>query len=240
MNFDDRLKKYEYKLNDTDDLIVEYIQENKETISSISIKDIANSLYVAPNAIMRLCKKLDYSGFSELKALLNVEDNSNNVVIPYNISKTLSLIDKDILYNVAMKIKSCNKVYLFGVGDSTYYADMMCMNLKVLKKPAESFHYYLDIEYSVHNCLVDDLVIFICAKGNNERLIEYASEIKEKGTPIVLVTHFDDNDMSKLADFNLYFWGEERKVSGYDVSDRTGMMIVLRALSEVYWRTYCV
>jgi DNA-binding MurR/RpiR family transcriptional regulator len=240
MNFIDRLKKYEYKLNDTDDLIVEFIIEHQSEINSISIKDIASKLYVAPNTIMRLAKKLEYSGFSELKALLNVEDNNHTEVISFNISKTLDLMDQDMLYTIANKIKSCKKVYIFGVGDSTFFADMMCANLKVLQKPSESFHFYHDIEYRVNNCSEDDLVFFISAKGNNLKLIEYAKQLKEKAIPIVLVTHFDNNELSSISDYNLYFWGEERKVSGYDVSDRTGMMIVLRALSEVFWRTYYV
>jgi DNA-binding MurR/RpiR family transcriptional regulator len=240
MNFIDRVKKYEYKLNDTDDLIIEFLTEHQSEINSISIKDIASKLYVAPNTIMRLAKKLEYSGFSELKALLNVEDNNHTEVIPFNISKTLDLMDQDMLYTIANKIKNCKRVYFFGVGDSTYYADMMCANLKVLEKPAESFHFYNDIEYRVNNCSEDDLVVFISAKGNNLKLIEYAKQLKEKAITMVLVTHFDNNELSKISDYNLYFWGEERKVSGYDVSDRTGMMIVLRALSEVFWRTYCV
>ena len=78
MNFIDRVKKYEYKLNDTDDLIIEFLTEHQSEINSISIKDIASKLYVAPNTIMRLAKKLEYSGFSELKALLNVREMKSN------------------------------------------------------------------------------------------------------------------------------------------------------------------
>lgn len=31
MNFDERVKIHEYKLNDTDDQIIEYIKNNKKT-----------------------------------------------------------------------------------------------------------------------------------------------------------------------------------------------------------------
>ena len=240
MNFDDRIRKYEYKLNETDIMIIAFIEEHRTDISNFSIKDIAGTLFIAPNAIMRLSKKLGYSGFAELKALLNAEDSTYSDDFPYNISKTLDLIDKTILNEVAAKIKECKTVYIFGVGDSVYFADMMWLNLKVLDKPAESHHYYDDIEYRVQNCMEDDLVIFISAKGNNEKLLEYARDLKDRGITTVSVTHFDENELSRLSDYSLYFWGEERTVSGYDVSDRTGLMIVLRALSEIFWRTYCV
>jgi len=237
MKFDDRVSKYEYKLNETDELIVDFIKKHKDNIQNLSIKEVANSLFIAPNAIMRFCHKLDYRGFSELKVLINLDQNSL-VGIPYNIRKSLELIDDDLLHIIASKIKNSKNVYFFGVGESSYYANMMCNNLRVLEKRAETYNLYHDIEYRINLCKENDLIFFITAKGNNERMIEFAKKAKYKGAKIVVVTHFDDNPMVEYADYKLFYCGEERKVSGYDVGDRTGMMIVLRALSEVFWRSY--
>lgn len=38
----------------------------------------------------------------------------------------------------------------------------------------------------------------------------------------------------------MFFWGEERKVNGYNVTDRLGLELLLRQLSEVFWRTYWI
>ena len=70
MNFEQRVYDIEFKLNDTDDSVIEYIRNNRSNINKISIQKIANELYISPNAIMRLARKLGYSGFSELKYAL--------------------------------------------------------------------------------------------------------------------------------------------------------------------------
>ena len=38
MDFEERVLKHEYKLNDTDDEIIDYIRKNKSNINNISIQ----------------------------------------------------------------------------------------------------------------------------------------------------------------------------------------------------------
>ncbi len=73
MNFEQRFYEKEFKLNDTDSSIVEYILEHRSEIDKLAIQKIASDLFISPNAVMRLSKKLGYSGFSELKFALHNE-----------------------------------------------------------------------------------------------------------------------------------------------------------------------
>lgn len=56
MQFQERIQKYEYKLNDTDDQIIEYIINHKQEITNISIQTLTSRLYTVPNTIVRLSK----------------------------------------------------------------------------------------------------------------------------------------------------------------------------------------
>ncbi|NER40454.1 hypothetical protein G3M54_04080 [Bacillus megaterium NBRC 15308 = ATCC 14581] len=58
MLFEDRVHKFEYKLNDTDDQIVEYIREHTQDIVHMSIQYLASQLFTVPNTITRFCKNL--------------------------------------------------------------------------------------------------------------------------------------------------------------------------------------
>ena len=78
MTVDERIYQYEFQMNDTDDEIVSYIQKNRANIMDFSIQKIAADLYIAPNSVMRLAKKLGYSGFSELKFSLQNEEKPGN------------------------------------------------------------------------------------------------------------------------------------------------------------------
>ena len=73
MKFEERVLQQEFTLNDTDDLIVDYIRKNKANLEHLSIQKVAEDLYLVPNSIMRLCKKLGYKGFAEMKFLVNNE-----------------------------------------------------------------------------------------------------------------------------------------------------------------------
>lgn len=244
MNFDERVIKNEFKLNDTDDLIIDYIRKNKENIRQLSIQKIAKDLYTVPNSVMRLTKKLGYSGFSELKFSLQEETDHNNqhskVKIPDNIYKTFELINYDLLYDTAQKMKTCKKIHFLGVGDSFSYCEMMVRHVRCLEKRAECYSSYHDIDFRTKHCDKNDIIIIISASGENERLINVAKNAKERGVFTISITHFSKNDLSQICDTALYYYGEPRKVNDYNVDDKTGLMILLRELSEVFWRTYCV
>ncbi|XOS93558.1 MurR/RpiR family transcriptional regulator [Brevibacillus laterosporus] len=75
MLFEEQIKKYEYKLNDTDEQIIEYILKNKEEAVNLSIQNLAAKHFTVPNTITRLSKKLGYEGYSQMKISLKEEIN---------------------------------------------------------------------------------------------------------------------------------------------------------------------
>ena len=59
MKFEDRVLKYEFQLNDTDDEIIDYIRKNKQQINKLSIQKIASDLYTVPNSsTMSITKRI--------------------------------------------------------------------------------------------------------------------------------------------------------------------------------------
>ncbi len=244
MKFEERVLKHEFQLNDTDDEIIAYIRKNRYHIHKLSIQKVASDLYTVPNSVMRLAKKLGYNGFSELKVLIQQEDNSEEQIskakIPTNVIKTIELINYDNLYEASKKMKTCKTIHFLGVGDSLSYCEMMVRHMRCIDKHAEYYQSYHDIDFQSRHCDKNDLLFIISASGENQRLIDVAKDAKERGVATISVTHFNKNGLSQVVDIPLYFYGEPRKVNGYNVNDRTGLMILLRELSEVFWRTYCV
>ena len=55
------------KLNDLEETILRRLIASKQSISEISVKELANEFYTAPNTITRLCHKLGFSGFVDLR-----------------------------------------------------------------------------------------------------------------------------------------------------------------------------
>lgn len=248
MNFEERVYSHELQMNDTDDDIVDYIKAHRDDIMKLSIQKIASELYIAPNAVMRLCKKLEYSGFSELKFSLQNESQPENIgktisaqilgQLPENIVKTLDTIDESLLKRVAAMMKRARCCIFAGVGDSTYFCEMLGKNLRCLDCSVQFYQQIHDMFYAVRHGSAEDMLIIISARGRNERLLQMAEEAKNIGMPVISITHFCSNPLTKACDINLYFWGEDREVQGYNVTDRSGLMVLVRLLSEEFWREY--
>ena len=248
MNFEERVYQHEFQLNDTDDDIVDYIRSNKQDIMKLSIQKIADDLYIAPNAVMRLSKKLEYSGFAELKFSIQNESQpkltgmtiSAQILgqLPANIVKTLDTIDGSILKKTAAMMKRARCCIFAGVGDSTYFCEMLGKNLRCLDCSVQFYQQIHDMFYAVRHGSREDMLIVISARGENDRMLDLAREAKNIGMPVVSITHFYENRLAKEADFNLYFWGEDREVQGYNVTDRSGLMVLVRLLSEEFWQEY--
>lgn len=246
MTFDERIEEIEMYLNDTEDDIVEYIKKHREHLHEMSIQKIANELFIAPNSIMRLSKKLGYSGFAELKFAVRNELNPQNKtlsrqlmeLLPSNIVKTLDIIDDVQLERVASIMRKARCCIFAGVGDSTYFCELLGKNMRCIDYNVQYYQQIHDMIYSVEHGNKDDVLIIISARGQNERLIQLARRGKKKGMQVISITHMSENLLAKVADYKLYFWGENREVQGYNVTDRTGLMVLVRLLSEAFWKGY--
>lgn len=245
MNFDERVLLNELKFTDTDDQIIEYIRENEEKVLNQSIQETAEELFTVPNTIVRLSKKLGYKGFSELKFELRKEiyekNNSleinfeNKDLISENIIKTINVIDSDSIKKAVKKINQAKNIHLLGIGDSIYFCEMFTKNLRCVNKSAEFFTYRHDMIYNVEKCNEKDLYIVISVSGESRDLIEACKIAKDRGAYIISMTHLSKNSISKLSDMNLFFWAPKKEINNYNATDRVGIMILIRAISELFW-----
>lgn len=247
MTFNERVNAKQDYLNETDDAILIYIREHMKEISTLTIQKMSQNLFVAPNSIMRFAKKLGYSGFSELKFAIQNEFHPSDKVtlgrqlmdmLPGNIVKTLDLVDMEQVELAAKVIHESNCCILVGVGDSNYYCELLGKNLRCVDCNVQYHIQIHDMIYAVEHGKPEDVVLVISARGQNRRLVELAKRAKEKGMRTISITHMADNPLASVCDYNLYFWGENRMVQGYNVTDRIGLMILIRLISEIFWKKY--
>ena len=67
----ENLIRDKYKnLNETEKEILRYIISNSSRIRSLKIKELADAVYCSPNTIIRMSKKMGFTGFSEMKHVI--------------------------------------------------------------------------------------------------------------------------------------------------------------------------
>jgi DNA-binding MurR/RpiR family transcriptional regulator len=239
MQFEERIHKFEYKLNDTDDQIIEYILKNKKDFVSLSIQSLAASLFTVPNTITRLSKKLDYDGFSHLKNSIKEELESAKAPVEdssyFYIQKTFELIDMEQIEMAAKMLYDAKHVLLFGVGDTADFCEIMVRNLRVVGKSSEHYIHRHEMIHMLDQMNKQDVLFLISLSGETPQILEMAEKAKQREIPIISLTHFTRNSLQEAATVNLYCYAPKKEKNGYNVTDRTPVMVVLQTLSQYYW-----
>lgn len=241
MHFEERVQKFEYKLNDTDDQIVEYMIKNKQKFTNQSIQSLAATLFTVPNTITRLSKKLGYDGFSHLKNSIKEERDSSAITEDssyYFIQKTYELLDTNRIETVAKMIHDAKHVLFYGVGDTADFCKMMVRNLRVVGKQSEFSIHRHEIHHMLEQMNKQDMIFLMSLTGETQQVLEMAKISNAKDISIVTLTHFTQNSLQNMGSINLYCYAPKKVKNGYNITDRTPIMIVLQALSKSYWEIF--
>ncbi|MFQ3544401.1 MurR/RpiR family transcriptional regulator [Halobacillus rhizosphaerae] len=241
MDLKDRAHKYEYKLNDTDDQIINYILANKSEVIEISIQSLAKELYTVPNTITRLTKKLGYDGFSHLKNSLKDEIKSEEVgqesTIQYNIRRTVELMDEERLSSIVKVLRQAERVFVYGVGDTMPFCELFATHLKIGGKTAEFFLHRHDAVYAMNHATSKDVLFLLSMSGETEQILEMVKLAKDRKVTIVSLTHFSRNTLQEQSNLSYFFYSPRRMLENYNISDKTPVMLALQKLSERLWET---
>lgn len=222
-------------LNNTEKKIIDYILERTSTFNNIKITDIANDLFISSNTVIRLCKKLGYTGFSQLKyeivnfntTLDTKEITSSNFSLHDSVIKTLSLNKSEDIQAIVKLICTSNRIVIFSLGLSQYPAIAFSKKLQYLKKmclvPSDRDENIL----FANNIEEDDLAIIISNSGSTDIIKKISGIVKTKNVPIISLTGFSQNFLSQTSDISLYAYLKEHKLNNHDLTSRLGFNILL-------------
>ncbi|MFD9626672.1 MurR/RpiR family transcriptional regulator [Peribacillus muralis] len=240
MFIEERVQKFEYKLNDTDDQIIDYILKNKKNVINESIQSLASNLFTVPNTIIRLSKKLGFDGYAHLKNNLKEEIYSEQYEIEdslhSNLQRTFDLIDINKMAVVAKMIQQSKRVLIFGVGDTGLFCEMLMKNLKIAGKQSEYYIHRHDIVHGINQLTNEGVLFLVSLSGETSQVLEVAELSKAKGIRIISLTHFNRNSLQELADISLFCFAPSEMLNGYNITDKTPLMVTIRTLSEYYWK----
>lgn len=222
-----RLQEYSKQASGAEKAVIKYLIENPENGVNCSVHELAEITFSSPSTIIRLCKKLGFKGFKELhKSLLyeialrqstnlekgkeiTKEDSLESIVdkVTYknivSLEKTRKLIDLDILEKCVDLLIKSHTVCLFGMGSSLLVAKDAYLKFLRMNKScliSEDWHAQL---LQAKNIKKEDVAIVISYSGLTEEVLRCATQVKQKGAPMIAITRFEDSPLSRMADYNL-------------------------------------
>lgn len=229
----------EHLLTDAELDIGQFILNSPDFVVKHSIQNLAKKLYTHPTTIVRFCKKLDYMGFSDLKAQLRLEKQEKKLLQTSSKEKNLlelsHYITDKTLQHVAHKLARASRIHFFGVGDNLALCEIAAKQIRCTNKRCYYYQHRHDMLYAIQYMKKTDLLFFVSMSGETAPLIELAQLAKKTHAFILTLTNRSANTLAKLADFPIYCYAPTMYFHDYDVTNRTFAMATLRKIVETYW-----
>lgn len=244
-----KLKQIYEDLTEVDKKIADYILDNAEAISKLSVSELASNSKTSTASIVRFSRKMGYAGFGDLKIEIakdlmvkekeytyvdeNYDCNIDSVINKIanknieTINQTRLLNDKDVISESVEKIINAKNIYIFGVGGSALVAlDLQMKLLRINKQAFTSLDSHTQLMVS-SNIDKDDIAIAISYSGESKEVIKSIENAKSRGSKTVCITKFSDNPLSKMCDLKLVVPNIEKKLREGAISSRIAMLTLI-------------
>lgn len=185
------------KLTKSEEELLDFIDKNLDKMENYSVIKLCEEAYSSQATLNRLCKKLGFNGFSELKYAikndLRLMKNSKNDYI-HNAIFYIENINFDSVENILKILKQNKKILLYGLGASQITATYFQRQLLYLGFQAIVISEEKMIEF------FDDFILFIISSsGETLRVKHIAKAAKEQGKIIISITK-EESSLSKISD----------------------------------------
>lgn len=210
-------------------VIAEYILKHKDDVLQMSIQELAKRTYTSTSAIMRLCNRMQLSGFKEFKYefsqdVLRDEDGDQLVDVNFpfkrndsiskisqqlkkltvqTIQETQKLVSVNDIKKVCYQMKESEHVAIFGVGDA--YLAGLSFQASLTRA---GINFLSTPVYGEQNALAStlrrkDCALVLSYSGASLPTLEVVKYLKKNNVPIVCITANAQSPLAKAGDIVL-------------------------------------
>lgn len=197
-----RLREVQPSLSSTERQIAQFILENPDETTTLTIRELARRSFSSPSSVVRICRVIGFQGYKELRHALTLElatlgengshrekditpqDSLQEIVEKVTHKNIQSLLDTqrllllDELEQCVELIANARTVLLFGIGSSLCVAKDTYLKFLRLDKPCvvnEDSHSQL---LQARNATAQDVGIVFSYSGQTMEMIQCIKEMK--------------------------------------------------------------
>lgn len=262
MLLQDRLKEYPFSA--TEKVIVDFILDKKMELADYSASAIARETFTSPSLLVRIAKKLGYSGWSELKeaylqeeAYLASSFQNQDANFPFkpgenymeiagsltslfqeSAKDTFDLLEYGTLNRAVRLMKNAVHIKMFALSDLTYLCELFIFRLHRIGREASICQLNGDLLLEAARLDEKDLAIVVSYSGESPALLETLPFFKQRQVPILALTSVGDNSLSKAANVVLKVSTREKQYSKIGpFASQNSIHLLLEILYACYFST---
>lgn len=216
-------------LNAAEQRSAKYVLHHMDEAVNLTIEELAERAGTSYATIMRLCKRLGYTGYKEFKSSLindvilnqGIDKLMQNLAVSRNATaETVSeqvynlaistledgyrIMDPDVVDRCVERMLSARSVLFIGSGNSgisARYAHSKFFRIGMNSQTeADTTLYRMMI-----SLLTDaDVLFVISSSGRTGHIIEAANLAKRNGVTVISLSDYAISPLTKLSDFNLH------------------------------------
>lgn len=235
--------------------IAKYILANSRQVVDMSVASLAEASGTAGSAVIRFCKSIGYSGFSQFRLALAMEvaRRPEEPVLPLltgrdstpdaarkvfdssvrTLQNTFSMLDFETMDALIEKLTHASRICFFGVGTSAPVAEDAEYRFLQLGFPAGSYRDILFMPVTAKNMKKGEIAIAISHSGRTQATLQALRLAKEQGATTAAITSYRTSPLAKEADFSLIAYPDDVNYPVEAVSARLAHICILDALSTL-------
>lgn len=235
--------------------IASFVLSNPQAAMGMTAAQLAEKCSVAPSAIIRFCKSIGLSGFSELKIRLAQEsvsrEKTDELPSPpsgegaegvarrvfqsgmQTLKNTMDMLDVKKLEEMADTLSLAKRIFIFGVGTSSVVASDAQYRLAQLGLDAHCCTDILFMNVTAVNLTPDDAVLCISHSGQTKAVVSAMRHAKKSGANTLAITSFPSSILYRESRLALSVFADEINYPVEAVSARMAHICLIDALSMV-------
>ncbi|WP_374286559.1 MurR/RpiR family transcriptional regulator [Lactococcus sp.] len=225
------------KLNDLESLVFDFIIKSPEKVQQMTIRDLASQVHVSTSTIVRLCTKLGFEGWADLKFYLKSqfrektpeEQHYDNMLEFDMFLRRMNTSNYQQRLNAAAKlIAEADYTVFLGIGTSgslSDYATKYFVNTGLRSFVISDPFQAVQVKGMGHI-----VAIILSVSGETSQVINKELEFKADGAKIISITNNEDSTVAKLADLQLSYNLVNEWSKQYPLGNLTTQLPVLAIL----------
>lgn len=247
----ERIQDAKKTLRKSEEKVADYILAQASDAVNLPITELAERIGVSEATIVRMCKKIGFRGFHELKINLAIEtvkpiqavheEISENDEIDVVLGKVMAAVNRtlqstvDVLSKAELQravdsLTEARSIQFYGLGGSGPVALDAAHKFMKIGKPITA---YTDSHMqAMAASLVSpaDVVVVITHSGSSRDIVDAAALARERGATTIGITHYARSPIDKVIDIKLSTSSYETLYRMESTSSRIAQLAIIDTL----------